>query len=103
MDMSLASIDWVGFSGGHTPPPKPEWETRRDIETYEKQLVIVRKDGDWIEQAALLNNLGASYANLGERERAIVLLREALAIYIEKGSPFADNVRRQLKALEAKS
>lgn len=102
MNWPLADTGFIAHSGGHTQPRKTGAETRRDIESYEKQLVIAREAGDWIAQAAMLNNLGASYANLGEREQAIALLREALVIYNEKGSPFADNVRRQLKALDAK-
>jgi tetratricopeptide (TPR) repeat protein len=60
-------------------------ETRRAIELYEQDLVIVRETGDRRGEGQVLNNLGLAYADLGETRRAIELYEQHLAITREIG------------------
>jgi tetratricopeptide (TPR) repeat protein len=55
-------------------------ETRRAIELYQQDLVILREIGDRRGEGATLGNLGSAYATLGETRRAIELHEQALAI-----------------------
>ena len=54
---------------------------------YEQQLVIVREIGDRRGEGAALGNLGLAYAALGQTERAIGLLEQALRIGQEIKDP----------------
>ena len=60
-------------------------ETRRAIEFYEQQLIIVREIGDRHGEGNALGNLGVAYTDLGETRRAIEFYEQRLVIAREIG------------------
>ena len=60
-------------------------ETRKAIEFYEKQLIIVREIGDRRGEGNALGNLGSAYADLGETRKAIEFYEKQLIIGREIG------------------
>ena len=72
-------------------------EVHKAIEFYEKSLVIKREIGDRRGEGNALGNLGIALYGLGEKERGIELMKQALVIYEAIESPYAEWARRKLK------
>ncbi len=64
-------------------------------------MEIAREIGDRRGEGAALGNLGNAYEILGETRQAVTRLREALNIFEEIESPFADEARAALAELES--
>ncbi|MGV8089129.1 MAG: ATP-binding protein [Methanothrix sp.] len=71
-------------------------DARKAIEFYEKRLVIAREIGDRRGEGNALFNMSLAQASLGKRAEAVKLAGEALAIYEQIESPYAERVRQQL-------
>ena len=67
---------------------------------YEQRLVIACEIGDRRGEGAALGNLGMAYAALGDRERAITYTQDALEIFEQIESPYADMARKRLAELQ---
>lgn len=67
------------------------------IEFYEQTLVIDREIDDRRGEGAALGNLGNAIYSLGEKEKGIALVRQALEIFEAIESPVADWARNKLK------
>ena len=64
-------------------------------------LAIDREIGDRHGEGADLGNLGNAYRDLGQPDKAHAYLQQALAIFEDIKSPYADRVRKWLAALDA--
>ncbi len=71
-------------------------EPRKAIEYYEQALKITREIGDRRGEGNALFNTSLALDGLDKREEAVKLAKEALAIYEQIESPYAERVRRQL-------
>ena len=70
------------------------------IEYYEAALEISQEIGDRRMEGSVVGSLGIAYRDLGQVERAKEYLQQALAIFEEIKSPYAEQARRQLAELE---
>ena len=73
-------------------------QVERAIENYTQALAIARETGERGEEGGCLRNLGEAYIDLGQPDTARAYLQQALDIFIEIESPYADKVRRELDA-----
>ena len=71
------------------------------IRYYQQALEIAREVGDRRGEAIDLFNLGDEYVKLDKVAEGLECLRQALAIFEEIKSPYAERARRRLKELEA--
>lgn len=71
-------------------------DARKAIDYYEQALVIAREIGDRRGEGNALFNMSLALGSLDKRADAVLLAREALQIYEQIESPYADRVRRQL-------
>jgi tetratricopeptide (TPR) repeat protein len=70
------------------------------IEYHQQALAISRQIGDRRGEGNHLGNLGLAYRDLGDIPRARQYLSQALTIFEEIKSPYADQARRQLAELD---
>jgi tetratricopeptide (TPR) repeat protein len=68
-------------------------------DTYEEALAVRRMSGDRFGEAETLYALGETRRLLGDQVGAQSALLQALAVYMESGSPRADEVRARLREL----
>ncbi|UAK32183.1 tetratricopeptide repeat protein [Nocardia asteroides] len=68
-------------------------------DTYEEALAVRRMSGDRFGEAETLYALGETRRLLGDQVGAQSALLQALAVYVESGSPRADEVRARLREL----
>lgn len=71
-------------------------DARKAIENYEQQLKITQVIGDRRGEGNALWNMSLALDSLGKRAEAVKLAEEALAIYEQIESPYAERVQRQL-------
>jgi tetratricopeptide (TPR) repeat protein len=71
-------------------------ETKRAIEYYEQQLIIVRDLGDRRGEGIALWNLSLALDGLGQRARAIKYAEQSLTIFEQMEDPNGARVRTKL-------
>ncbi len=71
-------------------------EPRKAIEHYEQQLKITQEIGDLRGEGNALWNMSLVQDSLGKRSEAVKLANDALAIFEQIESPYAERMRQQL-------
>ena len=74
-------------------------ETRRAIELYEQQLVIVREIGDRRGEGNAPHNIAGALAREGRRDEAIEAAERAVAIYKQIEDPNLGTAEARLREL----
>ena len=67
------------------------------IKFYEQALSIARELGDRFNEGNSLYNMGIALYDVGEKENAMILVKQALAIYEAIKSPYVQTARDLLK------